>query len=179
VTQRPNDLTALTYRAESLLALHRVEVAVQAVYQILRSDENEIEVRRIVIDNETTESQVFIGGVGAGVYLQFPEFILAGYDFAVDDGTTITSSSGGQTSRNKGASLRSRAFVWPALTKVQFDALNGPVLAHGIGKSAFWDLFEENREFDPPMWATVTKAREVNQVNENQFNFKLSLQEAQ
>lgn len=140
---------------------------------------DEIEVRRIVIDIETTESQVFIGGVGAGVYLQFPEFILAGYDFAVDDGTTITSSSGGQTSRNKGAALRSRAFVWPALTKVQFDALNGPVLAHGIGKSAFWDLFEENREFDPPMWATVAKAREVNQVDENQFNFKLSLQEAQ
>ncbi len=140
-----------------------------------------ITVRRIVVDMATVDAdtKLFVGEIGAGIYTQFPDVILAGYDFAIQDGTTIQSSQGGQTSRNKGSSLRSRDFTWPALTKAQFDAINTPVLSHGIGKTAFWDLFEDNRDFDPPMWAFVAKPREATQTNENQFNVKLSLQEAQ
>ncbi len=140
-----------------------------------------ITVRRIVVDMATidADTKLFVGEIGAGVYTQFPDVILAGYDFAIQDGTVIQSSQGGQTSRNKGASLRSRDFTWPALTKMQLDAINIPLLAHGTGKTAFWDLFEDNRDFDPPMWAFVAKPREGTQANENQFNVKLSLQEAE
>ncbi len=140
-----------------------------------------ISVRRIVVNMDTGDAnlKLFVGEIGAGVYTQFPDLILAGYDFAIDDGTTIQSSQGGQTSRNKGVSLRARDFTWPALTKIQFDAINASLLTHGIGKTAFWDLFEDNRDFDPPMWAFVAKPREATQTNENQFNLKLSLSEAE
>ena len=137
-----------------------------------------ISVKRIVVDVSTTSSQVFIGGIGAGVYQQMPIDLTASFPFEVTEATTISRSAGGQTSRNKAPSLRSRSWTWPDLDQTEKDDLDPIVLALGIGKPVWMDLFENNRTFDPPMYAFVKDERGLTNPSFNRYDMTINFQEA-
>jgi hypothetical protein len=138
-----------------------------------------ISVKRIVVEAECAgSSQLYIGGIGAGVYQQMPLDMTNFAPFAVVDGTTVSQSVGGQVSRNRAPALRSRTWTWPTLDQTAKNDLDPYVLDLGIGKPVWMDLFEGEPDFDPPMYAAVTTPRELTNPAPNRYVLTVSFQEA-
>lgn len=139
-----------------------------------------ISVKRIVIDVSASASQVFIGGVGAGVYRQMPDEagITAGFPFDVADSTTIAQSVGGQISRNRGPSLRLREWTWPNLDQTTALDVDTDLLTLGIGKPVWIDVFEGNRGLEAPMYGAIMDSRKLTNPAVNRFDLTLKVQEA-
>lgn len=136
-----------------------------------------ISVKRIVVDVQATSGRVYIGGIGAGLYVQMPDHT-AGAEFAVADDTAFSESMGGQTSRNAAPSLRAREWVFPDLDQVTKDALDPYVVVLGIGKPVYMDLFESNRAFDPPAYAKLMAPRKLTNPATDRYDLTLNFKEA-
>lgn len=139
-----------------------------------------ISVKRIVITASCDPAdQLYIGGVGAGMAYSMPTYIERGYDPAIDEATTIIRSPGGQTSRNRAASLRSRQWGWPDVTRAEKDALDAELVALGTGKPVWIDPFEgDSTDFDPPMYAIVADPRAVKNPSANRWSFSITFKES-
>jgi len=137
-----------------------------------------ISVRRITVTIEAATGQVFVGGIGSGVFQQMPVSMTRGSEFGISDATDITQSPAGQVSRNKAPGLRLRSFTWPDLSESDRAEIDPTIVALGIGKQVYMDLYEGERSFDPPMYAVVTEPRRMTFPSANRYSLNMTFQEA-
>lgn len=138
-----------------------------------------IAVKRIVVTvHNSSGNQVYIGGIGSGVYVQMPINMTSGFERAISDDTQIDESPGGQTSRNKAASLRIRSFTFPAMDATERDRVDVPVVALGIGKPIYVDIFEGDRSADAPFYAKVTEPRRITNPAAGRYDMSITFKEA-
>lgn len=139
-----------------------------------------ISVKRITVSAVSTGDQLYIGGVGAGMSTTMPteRALPMPYSMGIVEKTTISETSGGQVSRNRGAPLRERVLRWDHISKVTKDAIDAQVLIAGRGKPVFIDLFESDRDFDPPLYAQIVEDRSVMFENPGDYMLELKVREA-
>lgn len=139
-----------------------------------------ISVKRITISATSTGSMLYIGGVGAGMSTTMPteRALPMPYSMGIVEKTTVTETTGGQVSRNRGASLRERVLRWDHVAKATKDVIEAKVLLTGVGKPIFIDLFENDRDFDPPIYAQIVTERSVMFEDPGDYMIELKVREA-
>jgi hypothetical protein len=148
---------------------------------ILVSYFDTISVKRITVAVQSNPAdQVYIGGIGAGLAVEIPGMVLAGYEFSIEEATVISRSPGGQTSRNKAQALRARKFTFPNLNQGYKDAIDPQIVDLGIGKPVYVDFFEDDTAgFDPVIYAMVSDPRGLTNPQIGRYDLQLMLREAQ
>ena len=122
----------------------------------------------------TGASGVFLGGVGSGLCYQMPD-PLANYDPGNADNSDFIESPHGQTLQTYIEPLRELEFGFRELElKGEIDSRYKSV---GVGKPLFFDLYEDNRDKEPPIYGKIVRSLNF-PYSPRRYNFKLQIREA-
>ena len=122
----------------------------------------------------TGASGVYLGGIGSGLCYCMPD-PLAVYDAGNQDNSDFIESPHGQTLQTYIEPLRSLGFGFRELIiKKEIDDKYKSV---GVGKPLFFDLFEEDRTKEAPIYGKITKSFAF-KYSPRRYNFALEIREA-
>lgn len=124
----------------------------------------------------TGPDPVYLGGIGGDSYYQMPD-PLANYNPDNTDNSDVTESPFGQTLQNLITPLRSLEFGFKDIESETAKIIEGLYKSVGVGKPLFWDLYEDNRDKEAPLYGKITSPLAF-PYSPRRHDFSLSLLEA-
>jgi len=117
--------------------------------------------RYLNIEATTTATNLRINGVGIGVAFDFGRRNFQP-SLPVVNSTSRVRSSTGQVMANRAPTLRQRTIEIPLDKKdgglAQFDLINEALVSVGIGNPIYWDLNDDNSDFEVPIYGEMPDA---------------------
>jgi hypothetical protein len=133
-------------------------------------------VRKIIIEAETDEAKLYIGGIGMGVCFVMPnpnENFSEGWI----DNSIISRSQAGQVVRDYVIPLKQYTFRFSYAERSQMNALRQVYIDNGIGAKVWLDSTERNHEFVAPMFGIIEEWT-ADEKNGKNYRFGMTITEA-
>lgn len=121
-------------------------------------------------------SGFFLGGVGAGSCYMMPD-PLAAYEPGNEDNSDFSESPYGQTLQNFVEPLRELEYGFRDEEGTIYKEIDALYKSVGVGKPLYIDLYEDNRDKEPPIYAKLIRALSF-PYSPRRHNFTIRLREA-
>ncbi len=135
-----------------------------------------LNVRKIVIEVESDDAKLYIGGIAMGFGIAMPnpdENFSEGWV----DNSVVSRSQAGQVVRDYVIPLRQYSFNFSYAERSQMNALRQVYLENGIGAKVWLDSTERNHDFVAPMFGIIEEWT-ADEKNGKNYRFGLTITEA-
>jgi len=131
---------------------------------------------RSVVFTITGISGFYLGGVGGGACYAMPD-PLAAYSPGNADNSDFVETPDGQTLQNYVEPLREYEFGFRDQTGVVYPEINSMYRSVGVGKPIYIDIYEDNRDKEPPIYGKIMKSLTF-PYKPRRYGFTLKIREA-
>jgi len=135
-----------------------------------------VEAKYFTIELTTTDTYVYLGGIGIGNCYTMPD-IKSPWDELFEDNSIVSNSIDGQVLQNYFEPLKEFKFNIPNNLKETKDEIKEYFVTAGRGGKIWIDLFEDNHDFFMPMYAIILNSFNPKK-NGIRYSFDLQIREA-